>query len=345
MVDGYKGREAVHGLTKEFPMHPNPVFGPEKGVFDKDTKEPSSWGVAFFNKKVCNLYNNIFGDKIQSPNWDFIKRNDTADGSVSFKLLFNTLDNWESAYPPWKGAYAWTAHVSGSARKDPRELKKVAHVQMDIAVKDTRIKGSMAEVDNWIMLTYVYDKTYTAESELLQIQHLPEGLKHMKPVGIQFGLEPRQSIIFPGAVTNYQYCELGQPDETNPIICSDDEEQSFIENGELALLNGPADNPKSSCLGCHAAAGLEDFIARDNSDEERRNNFALDTNRDDPVGESGNKLTNGVWRFTLYSNQNYNRLKLDSDSRDGRETRGFRFNHQLNIAHDRYQRSRQSADK
>lgn len=52
----------------------------------------------------------------------------------------------------------------------------------------------------------------------------------MRPMGVQTGFdspEKGESIIFPGAYAN----------------------------GSGGRLNGPADNPKTSCLGCHGAAG------------------------------------------------------------------------------------------
>lgn len=52
----------------------------------------------------------------------------------------------------------------------------------------------------------------------------------MRPMGIQTGFdspETGDTVIFPGAYAN----------------------------GSGGRLNGPADNPRSSCMGCHGAAG------------------------------------------------------------------------------------------
>ena len=99
MVDGQKGREAVHGLTKEFPMHTNPVYpeGPNFVETSEKGQQPSSWGTAYFNKPVCDLYSELFGSKdnpLFPPNFEIHSQGrDNPDGFVSFKMLFNFFYN------------------------------------------------------------------------------------------------------------------------------------------------------------------------------------------------------------------------------------------------------------
>ena len=116
-------------------------------------------------------------------------------------------------------------------KQTSRSVRDVRHVQMDIAVRDSTLKGIIHEHNDWMMTTYYYDKSYTAgpDSPLRRVQNLPEELLHMRPIGVQVGFEPKDSIIFKGSQTNQV---SGQ-------------------------LNGPADNPKSSCLGCHGTAGTK----------------------------------------------------------------------------------------
>lgn len=298
LVDGPKGREAVHGLTKEFPMHPNPIYAAEtskknsKGepLFDEKTK-PMSWGVAYFNRPVCEAYEQIFGTP-EKPRLPLNPDVANPDGFVSFKLLFNTLQGWEG-YPAWKGAYSWMAHVGDHMFRSSRTLQRIPHVQMDISFKDSRLRGTNKDVDHWVMLTYVFDASYFDGD--LDVAHLPEALRKMRPVGVQYGLERGQSIIFDGAKTNFQVAD------------------EWIVSGPETMLNGPADNPKSSCLGCHAAAGFDEVTT-------------------EFFGASALSLfpnTEDSWKFTLYKNEHYQHLK-------NRYGQGFDFNRQTEIAYKRY---------
>jgi hypothetical protein len=117
----------------------------------------------------------------------------------------------------------------------------------------------------------------------------------MRPVGVQFGFEPEESLIFKGAKTNYM------------------ENGVFISRGENALLNGPADNPYSSCLGCHGAAGLESELAaelRSRSSEYSQHSY--------------------VWQFTFFKTEDY----LSVTEKYGK---GFQFNRQVDNAFKRVQ--------
>lgn len=151
-------------------------------------------------------------------------------------------------------AYNWWAHVSharqddGKTPKDEsiRQLMNVAHVQMDISLRDSRLKGTIPLLKNWIMTTYYYDPNYT--NKALVDMKIPEALKHMRPVGLQFGLDAGQSHIFPGAKNNHI-----PPDYAKAPLNADlPPELDHLKT----RLNGPVDNIQSSCLGCHAAAGM-----------------------------------------------------------------------------------------
>ena len=189
--------------------------------------------MGFFNATACRAIQNVFFDtrttpaKLRpEPRWDLATLD---DGAVIFKLLFTTAD-----FDALQGALTWKAHVS-EPHDTTRALREVRHMQMDIAVKDRRLQGLFQDddgvvvADGWVMLTYYYDVGYTTPLQM----PLPEGLRHLRPMGIQsgFGDSGRgESIIFAGAETN--------------------------QDPGVRMLNGPADNPKSSCLGCHATAGI-----------------------------------------------------------------------------------------
>ncbi len=83
------------------------------------------------------------------------------------------------------------------------------------------------------------------KNEYLADMNIPEALKYMRPVGLQFGLNAGQSHIFEGSRNNHLLKALKPGNELPPEL---DRFQT--------RLNGPVDNINGSCLGCHAAAGL-----------------------------------------------------------------------------------------
>ncbi len=222
---GDSGRELIHGLTKERDLERSEIY-PE--VATTKEKEGSDWGIGFYNDIACATAFNVFGSlRQQAARPDFSKAN-FPDGSVSVKVLFTTakLDGL-------KGAYMWTANV-GLAKSTSRALRPVKMVQIDIAVKDSTLKGVRSEVDGWMMTTFYFDASYIAPSRHKYTNALA-GLLKMRPIGIQTGFDPSTSLIFKDAKTN---------SANNKFF-----------GAKPMLLNGPADNPKASCLSCHGAAG------------------------------------------------------------------------------------------
>jgi hypothetical protein len=222
---GESGREMIHGLTKERDLEVSEIF-PDVGSTKE--KEGSNWGIGFYNDTACAAIHNVFGSEprtLESP--DFAKKW-FPDGSVSVKILFTTAQLDELS-----GSFAWTANVS-LAGSTSRKLREVKMVQIDIAVKDSSLKGVRKEVDNWVMTTFYYDASYIAKSRHSFSANLA-GLLKMRPTGIQTGFDPKTSLIFTGSKTN----------SAGNIYYGD----------RPMLMNGPADNPKSSCMSCHGSAG------------------------------------------------------------------------------------------
>lgn len=250
---GDAGREAIHGLTKERDMEPTAVY-PETQNSSFKKSGGSDWGIGFYNDIACASLNKIFGNytgtKIDKPVPDFLQKlrldesagelrnNLFPDGSASVKVLFTTAD-----LVALKNSFTWTANTS-LPKQTQRALRPMRLVQIDVAIKDSKIVGTSPEADHWLMMTYYFDDN-TADNYLFANSTLKKnplfiktGLSpflKMRPVGIQYGFDPTTSRIFKGSITNTTTNEFHG---SNPN-----------------LLNGPADNPTSSCLSCHAAAG------------------------------------------------------------------------------------------
>lgn len=216
---GESGREAIHGLTKERDIESSTMYpNIEKGA---------NWGIGYYNAVGCKVMEKIWGSQTAPA----LKPNFTIpfeDGTMSAKILFSTSP---SKY--LDGSFTMNAHVTGPG-ETYRQIQKLRMIQIDIAVKDSAVKGARSQADNWIMTTYYYDPTYTWDFAKEFPSPEVQGLMHMRPIGIQYGFDDTTSTIFDGAKAN---------------------SVDNVKYGTGKLLNGPGDNRKSSCMGCHGTAG------------------------------------------------------------------------------------------
>lgn len=216
---GVAGREAVHGLTKERDLYPSVMY--------PKATPGSDWGVAVFNAPACQAIDRTFGQERnprippQTPE-EWHRKTVSPDGSVIAKFLFTT-----AKFPQIMDAWQLIANVS-PPKAATRSLQPIRHIQLDIAIKDSTLRGvPLGNADNWIMLNYYFDPTYDENFDIGD--NMPMAIKKMRPAGLQWGFTQRDSRIFKGALTN----------------------------NASGLLNGPADNSASSCLGCHGTAGTD----------------------------------------------------------------------------------------
>lgn len=230
------GREFVNGMTRERSSRPYELH-----------ELQTSW----FHNWAVSLYNPVGGYTIgqvwKDPNSPNPKAARFRDGTVAVKLLFTTAT--EDQVPYLKNAKQWdghvirktTAYVEGAPSEERLpgvkdkvpppgldEIRKVRLLQLDVAVRDDRFDC----FTGWVFGTYVYNgyaPGVTAYHRLV-------------PVGLMWGNDPdvtgqdgsqlRQSWRNPAAAPLLTHYGLGQ------------------------RLNGPVDNPRSSCLSCHATAEI-----------------------------------------------------------------------------------------
>lgn len=226
MQPGISGREAVHGLTKELDLSPSKMYpGATPG---------SDWGVAYLNAPGCRTIQKVFGSVTNPRSEPDFSNIEFEQGTVIVKILFTTAN-----FPQIKDAFVWKANASDPGSPD-RSLKDLRHIQMDITIKDSSLQGANALLGYNVMTGYYYDPDYSYDKDikpvigeeniLSSIPGLPAAFFKMRPMGVQTGYdrpETGDTVIFPGA----------------------------IANGSGGRMNGPADNPRTSCLGCHGAAG------------------------------------------------------------------------------------------
>ncbi|MBL7715485.1 MAG: hypothetical protein JNL01_08435 [Bdellovibrionales bacterium] len=221
MQVGASGREAIHGMTRERNLGKNAIY--------KDTTSGTNWGVAYYNGRGCEALNGVFGNESNPKRTMDLTRNVTnpvtrtksyfQDGTVAVKVLFTTAN-----FPSLNGAFTWNGNVTTAEGSNARSVQPVRLIQIDIAVRDSTLRGARADLDYWVMTSYYFDANYKSK---YRTTRAPSGWLKMRPQGVQLGFDAADSLLATGA----------------------------ISNGHENRLNGPADNPKSSCLSCHGTAG------------------------------------------------------------------------------------------
>ncbi|QNH23234.1 hypothetical protein HEP73_04187 [Xanthomonas sp. GW] len=224
---GPLGREGVHGLTKEAQIQ-------VKQLAPTQLTTGQTFAVGIYNDIGGYTFGQVWKDP-QNPDPSFTsKPNSFRDGTVVCKALFADVDR--SQVPFLQNPVLWTAYVTNSFSSADRTLKQVALIQMDFAVRDSRVPGS-----GWIFGTFQYNGAVSGKP----------GWQNLVPVGVMWGNDPQN--------TGNDYTNK-QPTQTriNPSILQSAinarPELPATHLGWNGRLNGPVDNPISSCLSCHMTA-------------------------------------------------------------------------------------------
>lgn len=216
---GASGREFTHGLTMERNSRPGELSYSQ-------TKQYQNWGIGLYNPRGAYTLGQVWRDP-DNPSADNVK---FPEGSVSFKLLFTEAP--VSEVPYLKGSPELTANIYKESASPmpadmPKSLRPVRLLQIDIAVKDQRSETG------WVLGTYVYDGKMKNENPWLRV----------KPVGLAWGSDPDVTRM-------KQY--LGESLKEQSL--NKDPELPPQHLGWGGRLNGPVDNPVSSCMSCHSKA-------------------------------------------------------------------------------------------
>ncbi|HEY0660119.1 MAG TPA: hypothetical protein VGD21_02165 [Lysobacter sp.] len=221
---GPLGREGIHGLTKEAQIQP-------KQLAASQTTTGQTYAVGIYNDIGAYTIGQVWQNP-QDPNPAFTSTpNSFNNGTVVCKALFADVDLKQ--VPFLGNPLLWQGYITKTFESANRKVKNVALIQMDFAVRDTRIPGT-----GWIFGTFQYNGATGATP----------GWNNLVPVGVMWGNDPE--------VTSNDYTNP-QPTVTriNPQL-----QQSAINAkpelppthlGWNGRLNGPVDNPVSSCMSCH----------------------------------------------------------------------------------------------
>jgi hypothetical protein len=212
-------REPYHGTTKERPLFASTHNWIVAG------NQLDSFAVGYYNLHGSYTIGEVFRDP--NPALSDPSKADFIDGALVFKLIFAEYDPAKivAALDPLVDAPQWQVQ---DVQAPAAPLKNVRLLQVDIAVKDPR-----ATQTGWVFATYVYDKSLAAE---------PNAWRRLTPIGLQWGTDP--DVTATG---------IGTLDETwiNAAAIP-----TVFQNklGRHGRLNGPVDNPVSSCVSCHSTA-------------------------------------------------------------------------------------------
>ena len=248
-----KGREWVHGLTRE--LSPSP-----RKLADGQLYQETAWAVGFYNEVGAYTLGSIFpGGSAASVNIP-AENIRFPPGTVIGKALFTSAI--ASEVPYLSGAPEWQANVrppvcgrawEGETMVDPRtgqevQCRRSLHTlrltQFDIAVADSR------SPTGWVFGTFIYNG----------LEDSTRGWEGLEPVGLMWGNDPGVTLspgLNPGSHLPGER-GLTPPEGIAESVVFTDTFPQWLQKdlGCAGRLDGPVDNPRSSCMSCHASASV-----------------------------------------------------------------------------------------
>jgi hypothetical protein len=232
MTFNRNGREPISGLTKE--------RSSEIGELDpKQTSRVRNWAVAIYNAPGGYTVGQVWRDPRRPNSW----RVEFPVGTVSAKLLFSEADPKTCDLLNSPHALVWKAAVKGRAPDkkeddtfaclaDPQDVRLL---QLDLAVRDDRTPTTTG----WVFGTFYFDAA----------QPGTKWHEKLVPAGVMWGNDPE--------LTHAAYESGARPKNgwVNPVAQARfGPSRKCGEMGLRGRVNGPVDNPLSSCLSCHSRA-------------------------------------------------------------------------------------------
>ncbi|WP_339345025.1 hypothetical protein [uncultured Alcanivorax sp.] len=224
MTSGFFPREPRHGLTEERGLRAS-----EQSWLSADA---GAYGIGLYNKLGGYTVGQVF--RHPDPMQAEPGKGQFIDGTVVVKVLFAEYDPSSIVGPdPLLHSPAWQIQAPDDSSGDTFEVRLL---QMDVAVKDPR----SAET-GWVFATYVYDESLPAASP-------GDRWYNLTPIGLAWGNDP-------------DVTSNGDPDLDENWINPSVPSPFAGMTGKHGRLNGPVDNPESSCISCHSTAQVNEELA------------------------------------------------------------------------------------
>lgn len=238
MHPGCGGREYIRGMTRERSSRPGELH-PDQ------TEWVDNWAVGFYNPPGGFTMGAVWEDA-EDPD---PTRASFPHGTVGLKLLFTTATVEEA--PFLAGSLEWTGNVYPRTGSNPcsgtgaeRVNQTLRLLQIDIAVREPRKDGTTG----WVFGTFIYDGSAAGTSPFDRMQ--PVGLMWADDSDVTTDMNRPGVFINPDLVDGSLNADLIGP--WNP---DDPTQVRLVHAGLGGRLNGPVDNPISSCMSCHGRAG------------------------------------------------------------------------------------------
>jgi hypothetical protein len=224
---GPLGREGVHGLTQEAPVQSRQL------AWSQTYTGGTTFAVGMFNEFGGYGIGQIWKDH-NNPD---LSKGPFPEGTVICKVLF--VDVPTDQVPCLVNPLQWKAYVPptyvAAPPPLPRGFKMLALVQMDLMAKDSRAPNG------WVFGNFQYNGA-TNHKNLWE---------NLVPVGVLWGNDPG---IAENQSNSQPVTTIRNPNLKETIINDDTKELPPTHLGWNGRLNGPVDNPMSSCMSCHMTA-------------------------------------------------------------------------------------------
>lgn len=184
-------------------------------ICDDDKLSINNWAISVYNEPGGFYIGQVWDEMLRrEPNPENFPRDGFPEGTVAIKLLFTQAD---ADY--LKNGIEWQADIYRGTMP-PQTMRLL---QIDVSVRDD------VSPTGWVFGTFMYHDDAPPFQITADLPPDKQSWLKFVPLGLMFGNEISQSILNPQV----------------PVP------QHF---GCQKRLNGPVDNPKSSCLACHALA-------------------------------------------------------------------------------------------
>jgi hypothetical protein len=182
------------------------------------TAPHDNWAVGFYNARGGFTIGQVWKD----PTHPDPRKATFPSNTVTCKLLFTTTPLTEA--PFLEGSLEWEGDINRTTDTGPRP--KLHLLQVDVAVKDNRANSTTG----WVFGTFQYEKDSSTS---------PNWFEHLVPVGLMWGSD----------VTRLKADQPTRQEWINTM-----RGQQLHLGRKNLVLNGPIDNPRSSCTACHGFA-------------------------------------------------------------------------------------------
>ncbi len=185
----------------------------EGKICDDDKLPIENWAVSVYNEPGAYYIGQVWSEMLKrNPNPSKFPAGGFPEGTVAVKLLFTQAET-----PFLKNSINWKADIY-RGKMPPQTMRLL---QVDVSVRDD------VSPTGWVFGTFIYHDDAPEVPYAVELPPDRQGWLRIEPLGLMFGNETAESFLNRGV----------------PVP------QHF---GCRERLNGPVDNPKSSCLSCHA---------------------------------------------------------------------------------------------